>query len=305
MKMKVILTKGLPASGKTTWAKKLCKSNKTFKRINKDDLRAMVDDKVFSKENEKLIIKLRDNMVLNFLKEGYNVIIDDTNLHHKHLQNITKLVKGIAEVEVNDSFLSVSVEECIRRDLVRENPVGEKVIYSMAKQIEGYSKKDKKTHWEKTLIKEGMLIAKPRVFNKDLPNCIIVDMDGTLSMMNGRSPYEFKRCIEDLPNYPIINIVKNYRGNNLSNKIFIVSGRENIAYEETKQWLEKYNIPFDNIFMREKDDYRSDVIVKKEIYDRAFLNQYNIHFVLDDREKVVKMWRENDLTCLQVAEGNF
>lgn len=49
---KVIVLKGLPASGKSTWAKNLVLKDSTYKRINKDDLRAMLDASKFSKENE-------------------------------------------------------------------------------------------------------------------------------------------------------------------------------------------------------------------------------------------------------------
>jgi adenylate cyclase class IV len=57
--------------------------------------------------------------------------------------------------------------------------------------------------------------------------------------------------------------------------------------------------------MRKTGDNRPDNIVKKEIFDSNIKNNYYIEFVLDDRNKVVKMWRELGLTCLQVADGNF
>ena len=57
--------------------------------------------------------------------------------------------------------------------------------------------------------------------------------------------------------------------------------------------------------MREADDYREDSIVKAEMYDKYVKDKYHINFVLDDRNQVVKMWREIGLFCLQVADGNF
>jgi len=57
---KVILTKGLPASGKTTWAKKVLKDNPgAYKRINKDELRLMLDGGKWSHDNEKFILGRR------------------------------------------------------------------------------------------------------------------------------------------------------------------------------------------------------------------------------------------------------
>jgi hypothetical protein len=57
--------------------------------------------------------------------------------------------------------------------------------------------------------------------------------------------------------------------------------------------------------MRKTDDNRKDCIVKKEIYETFIKDKYNVLFVMDDRNQVVNMWREQGLTCFQVADGNF
>jgi len=57
--------------------------------------------------------------------------------------------------------------------------------------------------------------------------------------------------------------------------------------------------------MREVGDRRKDTEVKAEIYHRFIEPQYDVHYILDDRDQVVKMWRSLGLTCLQVAEGAF
>ena len=57
--------------------------------------------------------------------------------------------------------------------------------------------------------------------------------------------------------------------------------------------------------MRKEGDHRRDSIVKKEIYDTLIKDEFDVEFVLDDRQQVVDMWREIGLKCLQVAEGNF
>jgi hypothetical protein len=69
--------------------------------------------------------------------------------------------------------------------------------------------------------------------------------------------------------------------------------------------LEKHGIKAMALFMRKSGDYRKDSVVKKEIYERHIKEDFNVEFVLDDRDQVVKMWREQGLVCLQVAEGNF
>jgi hypothetical protein len=57
--------------------------------------------------------------------------------------------------------------------------------------------------------------------------------------------------------------------------------------------------------MRKSGDLRKDSIVKQEIYEQFILNQYNTAFVLDDRDQVVRVWRDLGLTCLQVVYGDF
>ncbi|KKL23847.1 hypothetical protein LCGC14_2421320, partial [marine sediment metagenome] len=50
----VTILKGLPASGKTTWAiGQIIKNPGKCKRINKDDLREMFDCGQWSRDNEK------------------------------------------------------------------------------------------------------------------------------------------------------------------------------------------------------------------------------------------------------------
>ena len=78
MSKKIIILKGLPASGKSTWAKEQVeKSQGGCKRVNKDDLRTMIDDGKFSKGNEKFVVQIRNNLIVEALKAGKHVIVDD------------------------------------------------------------------------------------------------------------------------------------------------------------------------------------------------------------------------------------
>lgn len=150
---------------------------------------------------------------------------------------------------------------------------------------------------------EGILDGGTIKFVNGRESAIIVDIDGTLAHMKGRSPYDWGRVGEDEVDDTIKNIVYLYKINGA--KIILVSGRSAVCRTETIEWLERNKIKFDNLYMRGEDDNRKDWLVKQEIYDHYIKDNFNILFVLDDREQVVNMWRENGLKCLQVAEGNF
>lgn len=277
------MTRGLPASGKTTWAKeKITASPNAYKRVNKDDLRAMIDCGKWSQDSEKFILGVRDYIVGAALNAGKHVIVDDTNLSAKHEVRLRDLAKQKdAAFEVVD-FTHVSLEECLDRDRKRANYVGEKVIRDMWRQF---------------------LAPKPITVDRDamLPNCIIIDVDGTLAIMNGRGPFEWSRVHEDYPNQPVHDLLAGMD----SSKFVFMSGRDEVCRTETERWLRKYLGVDAPLYMRPAGDQRDDRIIKREIYDREIKGKLNVLFVLDDRDKVVRQWREMGLPCFQVAEGDF
>jgi predicted kinase len=141
MDLMVILTRGLPASGKSTWSKQHVQiSNGSVKRVNKDDLRSMLDSDAWSKSNERFILELRDQIILMALEAGRHIIVDDTNLNPVHWFHISALVGDKAQVLLKD-FMDVPVAECIARNKARAaNPaevaVPPDVIPRMVKQWE-------------------------------------------------------------------------------------------------------------------------------------------------------------------------
>lgn len=285
MSKRVIILKGLPASGKSTWAKEqVDKHPGRYKRLSKDDLRAMLDNGKWSRANEKFVLEVRNTLILLALQEGYHVLVDDTNLHPKHEQAIRDLVKGQAEVEIKD-FTDVPVETCIERDRSRPNYVGEKVIRQMYRDF------------------LQPKAAPPPAYDANLPNAVICDLDGTLAILNGRNPYDASRCEEDLLNRAIAGILSKYYQNEY--QILLVSGRSERHRAQTERWLQAHEVQYHHLHMRVEGDSRKDSIVKREIYEQYIQGKYNIEFVLDDRNQVVEVWRSLGLITLQVAEGDF
>ncbi len=141
---------------------------------------------------------------------------------------------------------------------------------------------------------------------------VIFDVDGTIANNDHRrvwvqsKPKNWKAynatMADDKPIDNIINLA-----NILSNhfRIIIVTARSADHEETTRDWLEKHNVMHDFVYFRAEKDYRDDTIVKSEILDRILEEGHEPVMVFDDRTKVVNMWRERGLQCLQVAPGDF
>ena len=134
---RVILTRGLPASGKSTWAKQeVLKDPEHSVRINRDDLRNM-SGKYWVPARENYILSCRNLLLNTAIYMNFNtIIIDDMNLNPRDIDYIIKAVnkfnkvlksKNQYKIEIKD-FTNVPLNVCIERDSKRENPLGEKVI---------------------------------------------------------------------------------------------------------------------------------------------------------------------------------
>jgi len=285
---KLIITVGLPASSKTTWAKKkVDKAGGGWKIVCMDDLRAMLDNGKYTKNNEKAMKSVRDVMVVSLLESGFNIIIADTNLSPKVQDKWRRLAKSMGVEFEKKSFLDISLETCIKRDLQREKSVGKDVIMRMYKDH-----------------------VKPLEYHRQyepddsLPQAILVDLDGTLAHNDGvRGWYDWKSVGLDSVDPIVAEMVRMYHYRGFM--VVIMSGRDAICREETSLWLKEYNIPCDRLFMRGEGDQRKDVIVKKELFFDNVADDYNVKFALDDRDQIVEGWRDIGLKCLQVAEGDF
>jgi histidinol phosphatase-like enzyme len=140
---------------------------------------------------------------------------------------------------------------------------------------------------------------------------IIVDVDGTLADMRGvRSPFEWDKVLQDKPHLDVIDLVKDLASLK-KYKIIITTGRDGICEQDTVTWLRKYKglrkykVEFDDFYIRKEGDFRKDNIIKSEIYMDHIRPNYDVKYVIDDRDQVVDMWRSLGLRVLQVAPGNF
>ena len=131
----IILTKGIPASGKTSWAlDEMNKHRGVYKRFNKDEMRTLLDANYGSPENEDFIFKLRNEGVEMALIKGYDVIIDDTNFNEKNFLAMCEIAERIGDVRVFEKFFEVTLKEALQRNVRRRHPIPEHIIESMFKK---------------------------------------------------------------------------------------------------------------------------------------------------------------------------
>jgi len=280
---KVIVLRGLPASGKSTYAHQLVETL-GWKRVNKDDLRAMIDNSKWSKENEKEILKIRDSLISRWLLDGYNVVVDDTNFAQSNIDKIKEtvdLINALKDKNIEFEILDFNTPlyECIERDSKREKPVGKKVIIKMYNQylrakVESIPFKDQ----------------------PELPTCVICDIDGTLAYSPERSVYDYKKVDKDLPNKKLIEVLKR-----LNLPIIVLSGRESSCKQETMDWLKNNGIDWTIFAMRTEGDNREDSIVKEELYNAIIKDKWNVLTVFDDRPRVIRMWKKLGLMVCDVS----
>lgn len=299
---KLIFLKWLPASGKSTWAKEYVRSHPNAIRVNKDDLRAMMNDSTYSKSKEEFVKDSQMKLVTMAIGRWYDtIIVDNTHLAGTHEDDYRTLIEnynltGGVQWEFQVKEFHTDVDECVRRDALRwDKKVWEKVIRDMSRQAK----------WGIPLRSNEFEVVP---MDSSLPKAIIVDIDWTIAKMEGRSPYDYSRVMEDSVHEDVVSIINSFilwRAV-LKEKIhyIIVSWRKDECKLDTIKWLKDKNLGYDELHMRKADDNRKDSQVKYEIL-LDLKDRFNILAVFDDRDQVVKMWRQAWLRCFQVADGNF
>lgn len=275
---KLLVLRGISASGKTTDAKKL--ETQGWVRVEKDEIRK--DGRLFKggefnfkRGDEGIVIRERDRLIRNALRDGKDVVSSDTNLNPSHIKQLQTIARQLgADFEVDDSYLAVPIKDLIERDKNRENSVGEHVIrdqfHKFVKTMPTFLEYDPSLDW-----------------------CIISDLDGTLT--NGpkdRSPYEWHKVGNDEINLGTAKILDGVRVID-NTKIFIMSGRSEECRPETEEWLERNDIEYDMLFMRPVEQIsEKDYNIKAQFVEDHIKGQYNVLFWIDDRPQVCRQLRD-------------
>ena len=297
---KLIICRGIQGSGKSTFAKKWAKEDpKNRVRFNWDDMRNMMGEYwVPERENTGIMKTLRASFLNEMMQKGWDIIIDNMNLNPKDWEFYEGVVKSFNEtnsgikyeIEYKDFF--TPVEECIRRDAMRPNPIGEQVIRATWKRYRHF-----------IICKEiGDKFYRIKTYDKDKKDCIIVDMDSTLCVNLTKRPFYAddwaEKCLYDTPLIGPISIVRAQKMTGTCD-VIIITGRGEEGRTQTEEWLKTYNVPYDRLYMRGTNDFTKGDAFKEKILKTFILPKYNVLFAIDDDDKCVKMFRNNGLICLQ------
>lgn len=275
--------RGLPASGKSTWSKeKIAEYKRVGKQIahaNKDTIRLSVCPEGWSKKKEKKVVETETAIVESAMKDGIDIIIDNTHFAKVHENRYRALAEQHGyEFEIVD-FTHVPLEECIRRDNARANGVGESVIKDM---------------WRRYV--RPPFEPPPSPYTS-LPSIAICDMDGTIADLNGRNAYDASTCIQDKVRWHVLHTLDAlYTCSKIRGVVFF-TGREDKHREMTLEWLNTEVAKFVQfeLHMRKTGDLRQDAIIKREMYDSYVRGNYHVFAVFDDRPQVVRMWQSLSL----------
>lgn len=300
--LKILILVGAPGSGKTTFARYFIRTEENWMRLSRDDFRAMhFTSSNLSSEQESHISDMIDASIEALLRKRCNVLIDATHCRAAYLDHYINKFNHLADIsfKVFDVNLNTLIDRCAKRK--KENgkyiPTGK--IKKFAKELDEL----KRTYdFSNHPMQDTRLLT--TIQNRELPKAIICDLDGTLAIMRNRNPFDASKCDQDELNEPVANTLRVFAKEGY--KILLVSGRENRYREPTLTFLQKYGIPYNELWMRQSGDFRKDAEIKREIFDAEIRDKYYVEFVLDDRDQVVDLWRkEIKVPCFQVNYGNF
>lgn len=332
----LILTHGLPGSGKSTWAEKqVAEDPENRIRVNRDDLRTeLFGEKYhsgnFPKKSESQVSAEQEKRIKAGLAKGKKVYVDDTNLNGKTVERLAIMARQYG-AKISQKHFNVPVEECKRRNQARAAAGGrlvpDFVIDRMAKfayDDEGEIKDfvissrgkvftvHKKTAGRKLLDEFN----KKAEFNNPFHGqaVVLVDVDGTLAANQHESNRAFGRVGEKKDFAYFFSSIKDARVNqsvvNLANRmrdeeglnLVILTGRDDAYAAELISFVERSGIKVSRIIAKREGDYRTDAEFKAEALEKLKLDGFIPVHSIDDRERSVRVYEAAGIMVSRVPE---
>lgn len=300
----IIITRGLPASGKSTFAHNWVAENPHNRvEINRDNTRAFIGaPKLGTTEQENTVTDINNTLLDTYIRQGKDIIVSDTNLRVRYIKSILKKVPDTYIVQLKDFIEDVNT--CVERDKNRpeDERVGESVIRDLDKRFPAATWKTLEQIY--AALQGNVSKYVPYRNSPENPKAILVDIDGTLAHHNNRRDiFDFTAIYKDAVDENVREAVID--AHQAGKTVIVMSGRSDSCRKETAQWLADNGIPYGHLFMRKNGDIRADWIVKDELIREHVHNHYNVVYCLDDRNQVVHHNRDMGYKVFQVAPGNF
>lgn len=303
----LVMTRGYPGSGKSVAAEAWVSEDPQNRTVlSRDGLREMLFGLdlnivgVGSKKQERLVSAAQSAMAESFLRDGVSVVIDGTNLEKRFAQEWANLA-GRLGVGFRVVDIETPLDECLRRNQLRDRQVPEKVIRRFAQRFPMPWRKLEPSFEFRDL---------PRYEpDPDLTPAYIFDIDGTLADCTGvRNPYDGSKVHLDKPIQPTIDVLRGLiHGDYFYDPVLIVlSGRDEKHRPATLEWLRIHSADPALLLMRPEGDKRRDSEVKFELF-QSVADRFNVLGVFDDRLQVCRMWHRIGVPLFRVGDpdSNF
>ena len=278
--MKAIITVGVSASGKTSWAE-----TQPAMVVSRDNVRRTILEQRLGRQlhpgelwskwkfgkNESLVTDVCRNQMCSCAALGQDIIITDTNLNCGRNEQLKSSLEKLG-YDVEFKEFPISLEEAWKRDAGRADGVGHIVLAKQYQQWLDY------------------IGRKKYVPDVSLPKTVLCDLDGTAAIMGNRGAFEWDKVDDDTRNDVVYSLCSGLTSKNIP--IVFVSGRSDICYDKTLGWLRNNGFFVHDLIMRKDGDCRKDSIVKEEIFFNQIATKYNVMFAIDDRPQVVRMYQE-------------
>lgn len=330
---KLILTHGIPGSGKSTWAvKEVAQDPKNRVRVNRDDIRTALLGEEYHKgkpnqKAENRVTQVQQELIKNHFANGKTVYCDDTNINTSSVSTLAALAKEHG-AEVEQQYFDTPVEECKKRNVTRGGAGGRLVPDHV---IDGMAAKayDDDGHIKEFIIGEKRCFAVSRQtpgmkllssFNTEAEKnypfkgkaVVFLDIDGTLANNNHHAAYAFGRegkkkdfpyfykSIEHAPvNETVRNLANNMRNHDGLN-IVVLTGRDDSHAKELLTFIKASDVKISRVITKREGDFRPDNEFKHEQLQRLKAEGLIPVHSIDDRPQSIAVWEQEGLMVSRV-----
>lgn len=288
------MLQGPPASGKSTRAKEIYNSDPTkYVIVSKDEIRKS-RGKYWVEEQEKYIYDVEEQEIRLAVKHNLIPIIDSTNLNLKQIAKWEELAKEL-DCELERELIYVPLKVALERDSKRELQVTPKVIKDF------YWRYFEEKYREEEYTDHTLMLQQ----SEELPKAVLVDLDGTVAMHNGRGPFEWDKIYTDVCDFRMKSLLQKLSDSGILIIFFTGRNKTETVYKQTDEWLSKnFDFPW-VLYMRDENDFRHSDICKEDMYNKYIKDKYNILCAFDDCIKCIEMWRKLGILCCAVANNEY